>query len=241
MTKPFLLTAAVLLCCLSVTDAAVIQSPISTVSALGHYYHAPDGAAGLIIRDAATGPNSQNANLGTYAQSSFTTTLTGQDTLVGKIVAPAGMKFVAQPIAGATNRLEFTTDWSAVGGDFGMSPTSVSFEFEGLSGATPTRIGSGFSVSGGGGKWIRFHESFSPSGAFEFTGMRVEATYDYTVSTPTARLFTPSWFEFGMRASGFSAAPDATLMTIQPTPEPAALALTGLSATLFLRRARRRF
>jgi hypothetical protein len=220
----------VAICCVcAVSPAAVIVTPTSTVSALGHHYRPADLTAGLSIRDAATSSNAQTPNLGTFAQSGFTATLTGQDTLVGRIAAPPGMQFVAQPIAGLTNRIEVVTDWSVPGGDFGMSPSAVTFEFEGLTGASPTRLGSGLSVSGGGGKWVRFFETFNVPSAFSFTALRIEATYNYTVSSPTSRPFTPSWFEFGMRAGGtFATVPDATLMTLQPIPEPTSTTLLAL-------------
>jgi hypothetical protein len=206
----------------AVAPAAVIALPPASVTAFSHYH--PDGGP---ILDSASSANATPPSQGAYVQPSFAATVTGQDTVTLRIVAPAGKEFVALPkprtISGTILAIAEWADTSHNVVFAGVAPRSVSAVFVTPRGGTvagfvlPTQSFMAPDV-------MRFHESvmFNAFAPLEFTELDITATYNFSVGSPSSVSFSPIFFKLASDGAVSSTGSDIALLALQPVPEPSA-------------------
>ena len=97
-----------------------------------------------------------------------------------------------------------------------MSP---SFQFENLSGASPSMISSTDNF-GTGGRLVEFSRQFTVAPGVEFTALEISATYGSSISTPTERFYSQDLCQFSAGVTSFSNLGDGVLMTLEDLPRP---------------------
>jgi hypothetical protein len=203
-------------------SAGTVVTPESSINALTHTFgHYAPVAATTAIED---GPVD-----GQFGMSSFSAKLTGTETVVTRLHAPAGKKFVIHSVPAGYSNITLTVwaEWTA-GSDVGHTPTGASTTFEGLVGPAPI-LKSSSHVTGGAGKWIRFEATYTPSPGVEFTAVTISADYTGTIANPTNCTFTPLRLRLTATVSSSEYLNDGILMTMEDIPPRPRLLLAPFS------------
>jgi len=180
-----------------------------------HLFHSvPPPAGETITRDMVTFPCTGGACNGP----GFTATIGQGSTIVLRIEAPAGNKFVVTRLAGGTQTFASNVHWQTNSGDSTSSTETPTITFENLTGTAPANTYA-LNVVTDHGETVLSENAFNVTGDFSFTALRLEFTVTQPVSALTRTYNAVDSYSvpsFGTAHTVSGMGGDATVMAIVP-------------------------
>jgi hypothetical protein len=157
-------------------------------------------------------------------------------TWVSTLTAPDGYRFVVTPAPGfgQPTTMNVATNWnvSTPVTDYTVFFSTTSYTFDGMTGTAPT-FASSSSVVGQALYCLEARANFSVSEPFSFTSVTFTTTPPYNLEVfPTQTYYPTSRLELSITGNG--SFPDATLISLQPIPEPASLVMLAVGSLTLL-------